>query len=146
MTAKPKFRWYQFSLKSLLFAMTLVAIGSAWWSHRSFCLEQFRIHADRNGACARKVHDGIITESDFTKNDGVIGLGYSGAGDGSNGWGYLLEVSPTSSGYRRWKVTLSETPPVSEQQNKAEMDREAELADQYFHALWRPWERLGIND
>ncbi|MFN0021390.1 MAG: hypothetical protein ACKVP0_24330 [Pirellulaceae bacterium] len=139
----PKRRWFQFNLRTLFVVLTLFCVGSAWWNHRSFCLEQIRFHADRNESCARRVFHGIVAKDDLTSVEGVVSFGGS-----TDGWGYLLQVSPTSSGYRRWTVTLEadKTPPISEQQIKTEMDREAELADQYFHALWRPWERLWIED
>jgi hypothetical protein len=40
MDAKPKRRWYQFSLRALLVLITLCALSLCWWNHRSFCLRR----------------------------------------------------------------------------------------------------------
>ncbi len=51
MNAKPKRRWYQFSLGALLTLVTLCCLVlPAWQSHRAFCLsqsERFRPLSDR---------------------------------------------------------------------------------------------------
>jgi len=42
MTAKPKRRWYQFGLRTLLALVFVVAAGSAWYGYRLRLIEQER--------------------------------------------------------------------------------------------------------
>jgi hypothetical protein len=145
-TTTPKRRWYQFSLRMLLVAVTLAAIGSGWWNHRSVCLEQCRIHAERNAACAKKLFGGPFSTD--TKDDGWEIWGMVASCSGSNeDWRYTLKSAKTSNGYDRWVISVeSGKLPAAEDQIKAEMDCEGEKADEYFHAIWRPWERLWIDE
>jgi hypothetical protein len=42
---KPKRRWYQFSLRTLLIFMTFIGVATpAWWSHRCYCETQAARH------------------------------------------------------------------------------------------------------
>lgn len=148
MLPKPQRRWFQFSLRMLLAALTLAAIGSGWWKHRSDCLEQVQVHAQRNAACARKMFENL---KDQGQTGGWIDVGppYLTAAilDGQESCAYHVECVPTSSGYDRWSLTLeSGKLPEAEQRIQTELNHEAELAEQYFHALWRPWERLWIKE
>ena|SRR5258706_10511417 len=149
MSDKPKRRWYQFSLRMLLAAVTLAAVGSAWWKHRNVCLEQCRFHAQRNAACANRMFGG--NKDSELKNDGWIDLGpqflTASFINGSDNYSYNLQHSPTSSGYDTWFLTVeSGKLPAAEQRIQTELTHEAELADQYFHAIWRPWERFWIDE
>ena len=149
MSDKPKRRWYQFSLKGLLTIVTLTAIGSAWWKHRSVCLKQVRVHAERNAAAAKKM-------SPFgTKPAATIRFpaGYMSdfservEGGGTGDYSYSMQSSPTSSGYNRWFITVeSGELPDAKKRIQTELDHEAKLADQYSHAIWHPWERLWIRE
>ena len=142
MIAKPNRRWLQFSLRSLLLAITLAAIGLAWWKHRSFCLEECRTHMERNAAWAKKLFGDSL-------DDGweMGGLVVSSHGSDAENWEYSMKSAKTSNGYDRWIITVDRgTLPATEDQIKAEMDREGELADEYFRASWRPWERLWIDE
>jgi hypothetical protein len=50
LSAKPNRRWYQFGIRTLFVAMTLVGLGSTWWVHAQFCLRQaanYRLMANR---------------------------------------------------------------------------------------------------
>ena len=144
MSAKPKRRWYQFSLRMLLAALTLAAVGAAWWKHRNVCLEQCRFHAQRNAACAKRMFGGD-KDNEF-ENDGWMGLTAT-ISNGSDRYSYNLQSSPTSSGHDRWFLTVqSGELPDAEQRIQTELTHEAELADRYFHAIWRPWERLWIDE
>lgn len=149
MTSPAKRRWFQFSLRMLLAAVTLAAMGAGWWKHRSDCLELVQVHAQRNAACAKKMHGnfddngpGVILVDAF----GPISLTTT-ISNGNESCSYNVNSTPSSSGYDRWSLTLeSGKLPDEEQRIQTELNREAELADQYFHALWRPWERLWINE
>lgn len=41
-----KRRWLQFSLRTLLLAVTFAAVGLGWWRHRQFCLARAVFHDD----------------------------------------------------------------------------------------------------
>lgn len=144
MTAPPKRRWFQFSLRMLLGVLTLAAMGAGWWKHRSDCLEQVHVHAQRNAACAQKMC------RDFPANNWIdlerASFKVTRSSDEEN-YAYHVESVPSSSGYDLWSLTLeSGKLPDAEQRIQTELNREAELAEQYFHALWRPWERLWIKE
>jgi hypothetical protein len=47
----PKRRWLQFSLRTLLIAVTLAALALGWWKHRDHCLERARVHDWERLAC-----------------------------------------------------------------------------------------------
>jgi hypothetical protein len=107
------------------------------------------MHAERNVACAQRIF-GPYKYNVF-KNDVWIDLGPVSLSvtisNGSDSCSYHLESARTSSGHDRWFLTLeSGELPEAEQRIQKELMHEAELADQYFHALWRPWERLWIEE
>lgn len=67
--------------------------------------------------------------------------------DGQVSYAYNVNSAPTTSGYDRWTLTLeSGKLPDAQQRIQTAMNHEADLANQYFHALWRPWERLWIKE
>ena len=147
MSKKPRRRWYQFSLRMLLAALTLAAIGSAWWKHRSDCLERCHLHAERNADCAKRMFGPYSELRDDVWMD--LGPAFLTAtiSNGSDSYSYHLQTAPTSSGYDRWFLTVeSGKLPEAEQRIQKELIHEGELADRYFHALWRPWERLWIEE
>jgi hypothetical protein len=134
-------RWYQFSLRMLLAIVTVSALGMAWWRHRSDCLARARFHAERNVALAREILGVDVAEQ-------LYGVTYINAFINYGG-GYTYSVMPrqTISGYEMVVLTVdSGTLPDKEKRLQAELAREAELSDQYYHAIWRPWERLWIDE
>ena len=149
MPPKPKRRWFQFSLRMLLAGVTLAAMGAGWWKHRSDCLQQVQVHAQRNAGCAKKMY------GDF-EDDGLSDVWVDPFGplsftatitSGTESYTYHVESLPSRSGYDRWSLTLEHGKlPAAEERIQTELNHEAELADQYFHALWRPWERLWIKE
>jgi hypothetical protein len=38
MAAKPKHRWHQFSLRTLMATIVVAALAATWWNHRNYCL------------------------------------------------------------------------------------------------------------
>ena len=45
MSNKPKRRWYQFSLRTLLIFMTFIGVATrVWWNHRCYCENQAARH------------------------------------------------------------------------------------------------------
>mgnify|MGYP001610326722 FL=1 len=43
--SQPKLRWYQFSLRTLLFSMTFIGVAMpVWWNHRCYCENQATRH------------------------------------------------------------------------------------------------------
>ena len=48
MSERPKRRWYQFSLRTLVIAIPLIGFGApAWWQHRSDCLARMEYHQEQ---------------------------------------------------------------------------------------------------
>ena len=97
MSEKPKRRWYQFSLRTLMAVVTLVAgvLGMAlgFRSHKQFCSSQ----------CSYYFLRAVHMEPD----------------------------DPQFSSVEAWKAARLDT---------------LRLASAWYHAEWRPWERLWIDD
>jgi hypothetical protein len=135
---KPKRRWFQFSLRTMFIVITISAAGGAWWNHRDFCLKKCRFHSGQHLTFA----DIFIPQNED-----------SDCWDGE--WEFLEDGRPVvsrvncsyaPSGFKRLTLTVKQgVLPEFEQEIKSRMDREATLADQYFHAIWRPWERLWVK-
>jgi hypothetical protein len=69
-TAKPKHRWYQFSLRTLLLLVTLSATATGfglWLRHRAFCLDMAAEYAEeqKNMGTSVMVVEGNETESEL---------------------------------------------------------------------------------
>ncbi len=101
-TPQGKRRWYQFSLKTLLVAVTVAAIGmgtgAGWWNHRQFCRERADQHV---------------------KGDHLL-------------FGAELLDWNRPEERRGWA--------------KAGRNYHQRLANDYEHAIWRPWERFWIDE
>lgn len=134
----------------LLAAVTLAAVGSAWWKHRSVCLEKVQFHAERNDACAKTMFgksesDGIIKDGWFDLGPSFLTAAIINGEEGS--CSYHMQKSRTRSGYDLWVLTVEYGKlPDAENRIQAELDRESDLADQYLHAIWRPWEIFWIDE
>jgi hypothetical protein len=138
MTDSRNRRWYQFSLRMLLAIVTVSALGLAWWRHRSDCLERSRFHAEQNLARAREI-------SGVEVADRPTYLGKFGCRDSDTT--YFLAHEHTTSGFYVVVLDVSHGKlPEREERLQTELTREAELVDQYYHAIWRPWERLWIDE
>ena len=139
MSATSKPRWYQFSLRMLLAIMTLSSLGMAWWNHRRDCLQRARFHAEQNVSRARE-----IWGFDFANS--LYGMTYIHRGGDPN-YSYSLMPRQTISGYGMVVLIVkSGKLPDKEKRLQAELTGEAEMSDQYFHAIWRPWERFLIDE
>ena len=138
MTDSRNRRWYQFSLRMLLAIVTVSALGLAWWRHRSDCLERSRFHAEQNLALAKEILKlgqlhGILYAFRRYDSEAICSLTVMPRESSS---GCPMVVFTIHSG------NLSD----KDKERHAEMTREAELSDQYYHAIWRPWERLWIDE
>jgi hypothetical protein len=86
-STKPKRRWYQFSLKSLLVLMAIAAIAIAWYTHRQRILNGERAKIVGNWDFGPPFPNGVMTfsETDFDVEMPKDGIGriifHSTAGD-----------------------------------------------------------------
>ena len=114
---KPKRRWYQFSLRTLLLAMTFAGIvfGTVlpWRVHRQFCLSRAELHRSK-----------LL---DYQGEDVQFVSGLLGTDE---------EVLALLSAQMKAKY---------ERLKKQDESHKA-LASAYEHAVWFPWERLWIDD
>jgi hypothetical protein len=110
--AKPKRRWYQFSVLTLLMFITAVAavVGSAqaWRSHRRFCIERTTYHGEMHS----KAMVGSLSFPNFELSVDE-----------------QIERQEAESAYlkekRRYHLRLNNA---------------------YYDAIWRPWERIWIDE
>lgn len=64
MNAKPKRRWYQFSLRALLIFMTFTgAAMPVWWNHRCYCENQADRHYWKSVPRMYSHHNEMTAES-----------------------------------------------------------------------------------
>ena len=119
MNTSPKRRWYQFSLRTLLFAMALVGVVLGivlpWRAHRQFCLERATFH-DTEAA--------VLADHDFE-------------------FQFLSKLFESEGGLLA-KATEQMFADIEKARMRAKSHRT--LADAYQHAVWRPWERYWIED
>lgn len=98
-------RWYQFNLRGLFAIITVVALGSAWMNHWSYCRQRW---------------------SHFVQANDSVALGYKPAAQRSSkdSKAWLLEMDRID----QWR------------------EHNVRMAEAYRRAIWRPWERLWIDE
>jgi hypothetical protein len=119
MNEKPKHRWYQFSLKTLVLAPAFVGIVLGtflpWRVHRQFCLNRAEFHRSK------------ILDYQGERVEFVSG-GLNGGTDEE-----ILAI-------------LSSQMKAKRERLKQQDDSHKALASAYEHAIWLPWERIWIDD